>query len=459
MRRTTILTLLALASTPAAAAPAPGDPLSGYVLWGPNAQPIARIVLNGVNQPCPSLAGGTAMTARTNPNPATFPITVCEALVPPGQTTSITVNGRTVSLPAANPNPADIAIYGDSGCKAPGQDCGAATWPWPALVQAGAARNPDLVIHVGDYNYRGTPNKVSVNGQTVWVYDGCGTTGVTSQNAPGSSLPDNWADWQADFFAPAAPLLAEAAWVVMRGNHELCSRAGPGWFYLLDPRSNLLGPGHAEMSCPVPATAPDISPTYTIPLKPVTLVMFDSANACDYQSFAPLDPAVTAAYAPLLQAVQAQFAGGSGWFMTHRPLLGVWSTVAGPTGQTVTTYGNQTMLPALGTPPVLPAGAALTVSGHMHLFQSSTPASGLPPQLVVGNGGVQLQPAGTPATYQSSLNGVAFSGTTLSSFGWLWIDRITGPANWSGTLLGADGSTQGSCGQPVANGSVCALAN
>ena len=29
---------------------------------------------------------------------------------------------------------------------------------------------------------------------------------------------------------PAAELLATAPWVVARGNHELCSRAGLGWF-------------------------------------------------------------------------------------------------------------------------------------------------------------------------------------------------------------------------------------
>jgi len=38
----------------------------------------------------------------------------------------------------------------------------------------------------------------------------------------GSPHGDNWAVWQADLFDPAAPLLAAAPWVTVRGNHELC---------------------------------------------------------------------------------------------------------------------------------------------------------------------------------------------------------------------------------------------
>ena len=52
----------------------------------------------------------------------------------------------------------------------------------------------------------------------------------------GSPFGDNWPTWQADFFAPAQPLLRAAPWVVVRGNHEDCSREGLGWFRFLDPR-------------------------------------------------------------------------------------------------------------------------------------------------------------------------------------------------------------------------------
>ena len=57
----------------------------------------------------------------------------------------------------------------------------------------------------------------------------------TQPGCAGSPYGDNWAVWQKDFFDPAAPLLAAAPWVLVRGNHELCSRGGHGWFRLLDP--------------------------------------------------------------------------------------------------------------------------------------------------------------------------------------------------------------------------------
>lgn len=139
-----------LAASPALAAP--GDLLSSYVLWGPGGQAIGRVVLDGTGQACPSLAGGTAMAARTNPNPATFPITVCEALVPADAASAVLVKGQTVPLPVPKPAPGNVAVLGDSGCNtSKKQDCADPTqWPWPTLVQAAAAKNPDLVIHAGD---------------------------------------------------------------------------------------------------------------------------------------------------------------------------------------------------------------------------------------------------------------------------------------------------------------------
>ena len=42
--------------------------------------------------------------------------------------------------------------------------------------------------------------------------------------------------------------LAAAPFLYARGNHELCSRAGPGWFYFLDASTKL--DGGTQLSCP-----------------------------------------------------------------------------------------------------------------------------------------------------------------------------------------------------------------
>ncbi len=185
-------------------------------------------------------------------------------------------------------------MVGDTGCEdGSWQPCDAtASWPFAALADAAAKDAPELVIHVGDYNYRGTPGEVTIDGVTKPVYDagdnaagpGCRSPdGYVSQNVSGSTSFDNWTDWRRDFFAPARPLLLAAPWVLTRGNHELCSRAGPGWFYLLDPASALLGGGAAQRACPdQTGTEPLLfTPPYGLDLGTLDLAMLDSANACD----------------------------------------------------------------------------------------------------------------------------------------------------------------------------------
>lgn len=147
-----------------------------------------------------------------------FPVAVCEARAPAGTRQLIVGDSPAPILPEEVRR---IVVIGDTGCRLEGravQDCNdPEAWPFAAIARRAASRKPDLVIHVGDYYYRETACPADRNG------------------CAGSSHGDNWATWQADFFEPAAPLLAAAPWVMVRGNHELCRRSGRGWFRLLDP--------------------------------------------------------------------------------------------------------------------------------------------------------------------------------------------------------------------------------
>jgi hypothetical protein len=58
---------------------------------------------------------------------------------------------------------------------------------------------------------------------------------INLKGCKGSPYGDNWDTWKADFFKPAAPLLAVAPWIATRGNHEICARAGLGFMLFLDP--------------------------------------------------------------------------------------------------------------------------------------------------------------------------------------------------------------------------------
>ena len=106
------------------------------------------------------------------------------------------------------------------------------------------------MIHVGDYNYR----EDAVPGRQC---------GLCRQ-----SLGYGWDAWNADFFAPAAPLLAAAPWVMVRGNHEDCVRAGEGWFRFLD-------------RLPMEPACRDFTGEFVARLGDFGVVVVDSANAED----------------------------------------------------------------------------------------------------------------------------------------------------------------------------------
>ena len=125
------------------------------------------------------------------------------------------------------------------------------------------------------------------------------TTTTANRPAPtdqpgcaGSPYGDNWAVWQKDFFDPAAPLLAAAPWVLVRGNHELCSRGGHGWFRLLDP--------HPETDGCTETTSP-----YALRIGALNLLLFDGADADD----ATADPTKVTFYRDQLQTLLATCTG------------------------------------------------------------------------------------------------------------------------------------------------------
>jgi hypothetical protein len=302
--------------------------------------PMARAVVEDATA-CPvlTLASGArrAMTPRRAPVQGQFArVLACEALYPWDQAASITVGSTRHELPAVRrATPRRIVVVGDSGCRGQTernpQSCVGdgydKLWPFGTLLAEGIQDRPDLIVHVGDYNYRGTPHALvlppAVTGYKrdvrVDVFDTGDLDdedenprfpigpGYFSQNIPGSPQPDNWPDWRDDFFVPSSRLLVTAPWVFTRGNHELCSRAGPGWFYLLDSGSDLLGGGRAQADCPPqlpqdwrqgawpdPPRPFDGQPFPTLPTPPFRLklggldiIVFDSSDAGDAVLYAP----------------------------------------------------------------------------------------------------------------------------------------------------------------------------
>jgi predicted phosphodiesterase len=344
LRRLVVLFLLA--AVPAFAADLP-DPWVEFTSDG--GVDVRAITAPGMSCPNVVADGTTVPTAtRGQPDPANgpYPLQVCIAhtTTPPRK---VTVEG--VPIPTLHDHVRQIVVIGDTGCRLKGdivQDCNdPVKWPFATVARLAAAHRPDLVIHVGDYHYRETACPAD--------RPGCA----------GSPYGDNWAVWQRDFFNPAAPLLAAAPWVLVRGNHELCDRGGHGWFRLLDP--------HPDTVDCTATTAP-----YTLRIDGLTLLMFDSADADDDKA----PPEKVAVFRPQFQSLLAEVPPHA-WLLTHRP---VWALAQGrgvPQGAT----SNATEQAAIAG--LVPPTLDMILSGHIHDFASYEFGPARPAQLVVGEGG------------------------------------------------------------------------
>lgn len=340
---------------------------------------------------CPNIGNGDKtipMMLRAAPD-ADFAIRLCSAPFSTGSSASSAFggSGQNERFPRVSAAPQRIVVFGDTGCRIKDnyvQDCNdPKEWPFPLIAAQAASLKPDLVIHVGDYLYRETP---------------CPAGNAT---CTGSPYGDNWPSWAADFFTPAAPLLAAAPWVFVRGNHEDCARGGPGW-------ERLLGPLAFDPAAPCDA---HLAP-YAVPLGAMNLVVMDDADAPDTTIQSDLLAEYRADFAALATIAKPPL-----WLALHRP---IWGAIAGPLS--VAVGGNRTMIAALDDPHQLDP-VSLMLAGHIHTFEALNYDGGAPPQLVAGFGGGNLD--ATPA----DLSGVNLSGQqvkdglSLPGFGFLLMTR------------------------------------
>jgi hypothetical protein len=341
---------------------------------------VVRAILTDPKAACPDIeiendavSRTYRMQVRSSPQPG-FEILICEANLPQG-VRSAAIGGTRVPVPPRQLR--KIAVIGDTGCRIkcdPGgkcdvQDCNDPKhreWPFAKVAATVALEHPDVVIHVGDYHYREA--KCPDNEQKK-----CG----------GSPYGDNWPAWQADFFDPAAPLLAAAPWVAVRGNHEDCDRAGKGWFRFLDPG-------------PVTDCNDDPAP-YGVALPGLQLLVLNtSAAGHEPPGF------YSKAYEDLNGLAAASTVPS--WLLSHHPL---WAFVQGTpeliraTQELQKDSGNH-----------LDANVRLVLAGHIHLFEALAFAASPPraPSVVAGMGGTELDP---PIT--DELAGQPIAETTVST--------------------------------------------
>jgi len=326
-----------------------------------------------------------ALQRRKNTKPDRFPIDVCEALLTLDDEGVKFAGGQVIRWIGLKSGPRAISIIGDTGCHASdgqasdgqasdGQDCNTlAEWPLANVANEAAwlrdvdVQRPDLVIHVGDYRYRGK---------------------------------DDWSNWQADFFAPARMLLLAAPWVMVRGNHENCyTEQGTGWAFLLSPRFRQ-GPDCEESSSPRAL----IEPAAAIDLAGLRLVTLDAADA-KYRCSSWRDTFQEQELPKLKTLLDPSLRGDRVlWLLTHYPVLNAGTSPECPSDgkkASVAAY-QQLLVPVLRERPV-----DAILAGDLHSLQllHSQPAAGGTNrivQLIVGNGGTKLDAASEALVQLSS---------------------------------------------------------
>jgi len=432
---------------------------TAWVEIGANNQAIARLItpyavcpsitVDGATSPMTVRAPAVALPLRTtstdttlsgamtsgNSKPSIFTSTTCEFNLPAGATMA-SVAGTNLPLPKPVVN--RVVIIGDTGCRISignvYQACSDPTqWPFSVIAAATAAMKPDLVLHVGDYEYRDNP---------------CPPGNTACAGQPWGYGSDAWA---ADFFTPAAPLLAAAPWVMVRGNHEVCNRAGQGWYRYLD--TNPFDSSDVK-TCDNPANdnTGNFNDPWAVSFGDTQFIAFDSSNV---QKTAYNPPNFQPFTTELAEAANLSSGNLLNIFAVHHPVLGY--TAANP--PTIGSPGLQSVMNAAFPGNYYPPNTAIAIHGHVHDFQALDFSSNHPATFVAGNGGDNLDSA-LPAAFNPNtdlpapntvVNAFAYS----QEFGFMVMDRVgaVGAKNWKFTSYRTNGTVIAVCS--MAQASAC----
>jgi predicted phosphodiesterase len=399
---------------------AAADTLASWVqLIGSKGEASIRVIVNNTD-PCPTLSGGPQMKVRAEPDTLFSDVRVCEAVVPAG-TKDVQLDGKT--LPLSPKEIRKVVVFGDTGCRLTDkktQDCSTG-WFYKTLAQHAADAKPDLVIHVGDYLYRELP---------------CSAVPKPCTSGYG------WDGWNADFFTPSQALFAAAPWIMVRGNHEICERAGDGWFRFLD---------HAPWN----PTCVAMSDFFVVKAGGLGFAILDSAILAKEKNTATASAGGDSAAddddeedvseakpAGIVADLRKKFdrmgkVPSNAWLLTH-----VTFNAVRRKGDD-TAVDNTVQQAALGS---RLSKIQMLVSGHIHMFEAVSFANNKPPQLVVGTGGTKLakQPDIPPTI--NGLNVAQSKSMVDKDFGYMLWERDKKTATkWAGTLFDQNATLLARC--------------
>jgi hypothetical protein len=211
-----------------------------------------------------------------------------------------------------------------------------------------------------------------------------------------------------------------APWVVVRGDHESCSRAGGGYFRFLDPR-------------PLSLTCSASTRPYWISLGELKLFMLDSSEGAKESADRIAD------YHAQLELLSAPSAMGA-WIVTHMPIWGIRGNLDGKTPKFMT-QSLQAAAAGVDLRQVLQV-----VSGHIHAFEALAIAHDGPSQMVVGTGGTSLDPQITqPLAGMTTGSALVEDGVSQSLFGFVVLEQTGATGAWVSRLRGVAAGSELVC--------------
>jgi Calcineurin-like phosphoesterase/FG-GAP-like repeat len=330
----------------------------------PGGRLVRAIVTDGDRCPSVVVSGvPEVMEVRRPPAAKPFPILLCEARLDAMSDAWI----GNQHLPVRPANVTDMIVLGDTGCRITHfrlQECSdGEKWPFASVASKAAriigSNVQPVILHLGDFHYREKP--------CADADAGCG----------GTPFGDNWETWEEEFFRPARPLLAAAPWIMLRGNHENCERAGAGWLFLFDLQSykGVCQEDREPHKLTIGGSADH----------PHVLVVFDTANEDDKYDFKKKR---FGTYAQWVE--QLKIPGADVWLALHQPL---WhcgykedlKDTRDPAGsrraQCKEPKPPEGPLTKIREPLSAPTGSAaslvsVVLSGDIHMFQLFAPKQG-----------------------------------------------------------------------------------
>lgn len=293
-----------------------------------------------------------------------------------------------------------VAFIGDTGCrikigkkdkdKTSFQECSDPNaWSAKEIAQTIASMKPDLVVHVGDYNYREKCDNKEL----------CDKLGITSED-----VGSGYNIWEKDFLEPFDSLLQSATFVFVRGNHENCDRSWEGYMSMLSPypfaRCKNSDSG-SRMFKNIPQDA------YRVEIGGFKAVIADSAGQNDDSVKHSDKEYFTKMFKDLKDDMQDSL------FITHKPLYNLNFDSSNAQEEAYDSLNVE---------------SKAIISGHIHNFQYMENRN--IKQVIVGNSGTKLDKH--PATNNSYPKSVQ-----IEEFGFVILDRAGD--EYVGTLYSKSG--------------------